>query len=49
MPEVPDNISDLDSQLEYMLRPSQTMRRRVELKVSGGKMLREDFWAAQRW
>lgn len=32
VPEVPDNISDLDSQLEYMLRPSQTMRRRVELK-----------------
>lgn len=32
VPEVPDNITDLDAQLEYMLRPSQTMRRRVELK-----------------
>lgn len=30
-PEVPENITDLDSQLEYMLRPSHTMRRRVEL------------------
>lgn len=32
VPDVPDNITDLDSQLEYMLRPSCTMRRRVELK-----------------
>ncbi len=32
VPEVPENITDLDSQLEYMLRPSNTMRRRVELK-----------------
>ncbi len=32
VPEVPENISDLESQLEYMLRPSQTMRRRVELR-----------------
>ncbi len=31
VPDVPDNITDLDSQLEYMLRPSNTMRRRVEL------------------
>ena len=29
VPEVPENITDLDSQLEYMLRPSNTMRRRV--------------------
>ena len=32
VPEVPDNITNLDSQLEYMLRPSGVMRRRVELK-----------------
>lgn len=32
VPDVPENITDLDSQLEYMLRPSNTMRRRVELK-----------------
>lgn len=32
VPEVPENITDLDAQLEYMLRPSNTMRRRVELK-----------------
>ena len=32
VPEVPENVTDLDSQLEYMLRPSNTMRRRVELK-----------------
>ena len=32
VPSVPENITDLDSQLEYMLRPSNTMRRRVELK-----------------
>lgn len=32
VPEVPENITDLDSQLEYMLRPSNTMRRRVELR-----------------
>lgn len=31
VPEVPDSITNLDSQLEYMLRPSNTMRRRVEL------------------
>lgn len=37
VPDVPDNISDLDSQLEYMLRPSQTMRRRVELKENWWK------------
>ena len=32
IPEVPENITSLDSQLEYMLRPSGVMRRRVELK-----------------
>ncbi len=32
IPEVPESITNLDSQLEYMLRPSNTMRRRVELK-----------------
>ena len=32
IPEVPENITNLDSQLEYMLRPSGVMRRRVELK-----------------
>ena len=32
VPEVPESITSLDSQLEYMLRPSNTMRRRVELK-----------------
>ncbi len=32
IPEVPENITSLDSQLEYMLRPSGVMRRRVELR-----------------
>lgn len=32
VPDVPESITNLDSQLEYMLRPSNTMRRRVELK-----------------
>lgn len=32
IPEVPENITNLDSQLEYMLRPSGVMRRRVELR-----------------
>ncbi len=32
IPEIPESITSLDSQLEYMLRPSNTMRRRVELK-----------------
>lgn len=32
VPDIPENITELDSQLEYMLRPSCTMRRRVELK-----------------
>ncbi len=31
VPEVPETITDMDAQLEYMLRPSNTMRRRVEL------------------
>lgn len=31
VPEVPENISEFDSQLEYMLRPSGTMKRRIEL------------------
>lgn len=30
-PEVPENITDMNAQLEYMLRPSGTMKRRVEL------------------
>ncbi|MEI7615148.1 MAG: NHLP bacteriocin export ABC transporter permease/ATPase subunit [Actinomycetota bacterium] len=32
VPEVPENITDLNAQLTYMLRPSGVMRRRVELK-----------------
>ena len=31
IPEVPENITDLNAQLTYMLRPSGVMRRRVEL------------------
>lgn len=31
VPDVPESITDLDSQLEYMIRPSGTMRRRIEL------------------
>lgn len=31
VPEVPESITDLNEQLEYMLRPSHTMHRRVEL------------------
>lgn len=31
VPEVPENITGLNTQLEYMLRPSGTMLRRVEL------------------
>lgn len=30
--EVPENIKDVNDQMEYMLRPSGVMRRRVELK-----------------
>jgi len=32
IPEVPDSLKDTESRLEYMLRPSGAMRRRVELK-----------------
>ncbi len=32
VPDVPENITDFDAQIEYMLKPSYTMRRRVELK-----------------
>ncbi|MGE5544090.1 MAG: NHLP bacteriocin export ABC transporter permease/ATPase subunit [Bacillota bacterium] len=31
IPEVPDNLPDVNAELEYMLRPSGVMRRRVEL------------------
>ncbi|MGI6711866.1 MAG: NHLP bacteriocin export ABC transporter permease/ATPase subunit [Bacillota bacterium] len=31
IPEVPESITDIQAQLEYMLRPSGVMRRRVEL------------------
>ncbi len=31
VPDVPENITDINLQLQYMLRPSGTMRRRVEL------------------
>lgn len=31
VPEVPENVTELNDQLEYMLRPSGTMKRRVEL------------------
>ncbi len=31
VPEVPESITDLNEQMEYMLRPSHTMHRRVEL------------------
>lgn len=37
IPEVPDNITDFNAQLEYMLRPSGVMRRRVELVGSWWK------------
>lgn len=32
IPQVPEELEELDLRLEYMLRPSGTMRRRVELK-----------------
>ncbi|MDR2600805.1 MAG: ATP-binding cassette domain-containing protein [Oscillospiraceae bacterium] len=32
VPEIPDNLPDAEMRIEYMLRPSGTMRRRVELK-----------------
>ena len=32
IPEVPENITDMEARIEYMLRPSGCMRRRVELK-----------------
>lgn len=35
--EVPDNIKDMNDQLEYMLRPTGIMRRRVELKETWWK------------
>lgn len=31
VPEVPENLTEINEQLEYMLRPSGTMKRRVEL------------------
>ncbi|BED93108.1 MAG: NHLP bacteriocin export ABC transporter permease/ATPase subunit [Candidatus Paraimprobicoccus trichonymphae] len=31
IPEVPESVTELDAQLEYMLRPSGTMKRRIEL------------------
>lgn len=31
IPELPDSITDMQAQMEYMLRPSGVMRRRVEL------------------
>ncbi len=31
IPEVPESLNEINSQLEYMLRPSGTMKRRVEL------------------
>ena len=31
IPTVPDSVATLDAQLDYMLKPSNTMRRRVEL------------------
>lgn len=31
VPQVPESITDLNEQMEYMLRPSHTMHRRVEL------------------
>ena len=31
VPEVPENLPDVNAELEYMLRPSGVMRRRVEL------------------
>jgi ABC-type bacteriocin/lantibiotic exporters, contain an N-terminal double-glycine peptidase domain len=31
IPEVPENLTEINSRLEYMLRPSGTMKRRVEL------------------
>jgi NHLM bacteriocin system ABC transporter ATP-binding protein len=37
IPEVPDSITDMQAQLEYMLRPSGVMRRRVELSGSWWK------------
>ncbi|MDR2589816.1 MAG: NHLP bacteriocin export ABC transporter permease/ATPase subunit [Oscillospiraceae bacterium] len=32
IPKTPDNLTDSEARIEYMLRPSGTMRRRVELK-----------------
>ncbi|MCL2663468.1 MAG: ATP-binding cassette domain-containing protein [Oscillospiraceae bacterium] len=32
IPELPENLTDMEAQVEYMLRPSGCMRRRVELK-----------------
>lgn len=40
VPEVPDSITDLNEQMEYMLRPSHTMHRRVELM---GEWWKESF------
>ena len=36
-PNVPESITDVNLQLEYMLRPSGTMKRRVELKENWWK------------
>ncbi|MCL2603789.1 MAG: ATP-binding cassette domain-containing protein [Defluviitaleaceae bacterium] len=32
IPEVPENLTDMEARIEYLLRPSGCMRRRVELK-----------------
>ena len=31
IPEIPENVTEVEAQLEYMLKPSGTMKRRVEL------------------
>lgn len=37
IPEIPENLKDINTQMEYMLRPSGTMRRRIELVDSWWK------------
>ncbi|MCL1808112.1 MAG: NHLP family bacteriocin export ABC transporter permease/ATPase subunit, partial [Oscillospiraceae bacterium] len=32
VPEVPESLTDMETRIEYMMRPSGCMRRRVELK-----------------
>ncbi|MCL2745223.1 MAG: ATP-binding cassette domain-containing protein, partial [Planctomycetaceae bacterium] len=45
IPDVPENLTDMEARIEYMLRPSGCMRRRVELKDRWWKDSVDPFFA----